>query len=114
MHEIYSDPEVMRYVGHGAVRTVGGTEAIVRQHISHQRAHGFGFWAVVEREGGTVIGDAGLARTLAGDVEMGYTLGRAWWGRGLATQAGGLCVAAAQGPLTLPGLRALVEAPNAA
>ena len=113
-HRVYSDPEVMRWVGHGAVRALSGTESMIRQYMAHQRTHGFGFWAVVDRRSGELIGDAGLARTIDGEVEMGYTLGRPWWGRGLATEAAGLCVEAARSPLGLARLRALVEEPNLA
>lgn len=113
-HLVYRDPEVMRYVGHGAVRGMAGAESMVRQYMAHQRTHGFGFWAVVDRPTGVVIGDAGLARTADGEVEMGYTLARAWWGRGIATEAAGMCVEAARGPLGLPRLRSLVEEPNLA
>lgn len=113
-HLVYSDPVVMRYVGHGAVRSVAGTESMLRQYMSHQRAHGFGFWAVIDNATGALIGDAGLARTVDGEVEMGYTLGQAWWGRGIATQAAGLCVETARGPLGIPRLRSLVEEPNLA
>lgn len=112
IHEVYRDPEVMRWVGEGAVTGIDVTGSMVRQYMAHQRLHGFGFWAVVEREDGTVIGDAGLSLTVTGEVEMGYTLGRAWWKRGLGSQAAALCVAAAFGPLQLPELRALVEEPN--
>ncbi len=113
-HLIYSDSAVMRYVGHGAVSSMTGTESMLRQYMAHQRTHGFGFWAVVDKGTGTVIGDAGLARTVDGEVEMGYTLAKDWWGKGIATQAAALCVDAARGPLELPRLRALVEAPNQA
>ena len=114
VHRAYSDPEVMRYVGRGAVGDLATTEAMVRQYMAHQDAHGFGFWAVVDRATGDVIGDAGLALTLHGEVEMGYTLGRAWWGAGRGTEAAGLCVGAAFGELRIEALRALVEAPNRA
>jgi ribosomal-protein-alanine N-acetyltransferase len=113
-HLIYSDPVVMRWVGHGAVRHEAASGSIIRQYIAHQEAHGFAFWAVIERNTGTLIGDAGLARTVGGDIEMGYTLRREWWGRGLGTEAAGLCVAAARGPLGFAAIRALVEPPNAA
>lgn len=114
VHRVYSDPEVMRWVGHGAVPDISASESIVRQYMAHQQTHGFGFWAVVDRATGVLIGDAGLARTVGGDVEMGYTLRRDYWGRGLGTEAAGLCVDVARGPLALPRVRALVEAPNAA
>lgn len=113
-HLVYRDPQVMRFVGHGPVASLSGTESMVRQYMAHQRAHGFGFWAVIDRKSGLLIGDAGLARTADGEVEMGYTLAQAWWGRGIATEAATLCVEAARGPLGIPRLRALVEAPNRA
>src|SRR5699024_1357912 len=62
-------------------------------------------WAVLAADDGQLIGDAGLEVTAHG-VELGYTLGRPWWGRGLATEAAELCVDAALGPL---GVRCLVE-----
>lgn len=113
-HLVYSDPDVMRFVGHGAVSSITGTESMVRQYMAHQRTHGFGFWAVTDRATGVLIGDAGLARTVDGEVEMGYTLAKAWWGKGRGTEAASLCVEAARGPLELQRVRALVEAPNAA
>jgi RimJ/RimL family protein N-acetyltransferase len=111
-HAVYSDPAVMRYVGHGPVRDLHGTRSMLRQYMAHQEAHGFGFWAVIDRDSGRLIGDAGLARTLEGEVEMGYTLGRSWWGAGRGTEAASLCVAAAFDQLGITALRALVEAPN--
>jgi RimJ/RimL family protein N-acetyltransferase len=89
MHGVYGDPEVMRHVGDGPVADVAQTEAMLREYIAHQRAHGFSFWAVIERASDTVIGDAGLY-LLEGrgpDIELGYTLRRSWWGRGYATEA---------------------------
>ena len=79
----------------------------------HQAEHGFAFWAVSDRASGTLIGDAGLEVTADG-VELGYTLARAWWGQGLATEAARLCVAAAFGPLELPRLLAVADVDNPA
>jgi len=47
-------------------------------------------------------------------VELGYTLGRAWWDRGYATEAASACVDAAFGPLELDEVIALVEPANVA
>lgn len=114
IHAVYSDPEVMRWVGRGAVTTLEATRTMLRQYMAHQDAHGYAFWAVVDRASGQVIGDGGLALTVTGEVEMGYTLGRPWWGQGRGTQVAGLWVATAFGALEVPRLRALVEAPNRA
>lgn len=113
IHRVYSDAEVMRWVGHGAVGTEAATESILRQYMAHQRLHGFAFWAVTDRETGEVIGDAGLARTADGEIEMGYTLARDRWGVGLGTETAALCLKAAR-EIGAERLRALVEEPNVA
>lgn len=112
-HRVYGDAEVMRWVGEGRAATVAESAAMIADYGRHQLVHGFGFWAVVDGESGTLIGDAGLERTRNG-VELGYTLARAWWGRGLATEAAQLCVAAAFGPLGLSTLVALADEENPA
>lgn len=112
-HRVYGDAEVMRWVGEGRAATVEGSAAMIAEYRRHQLAHGFGFWAVVDRDSGTLIGDAGLERTRHG-VELGYTLARDWWGRGLATEAARLCIDAAFGPLGLPALVALADEGNPA
>jgi [ribosomal protein S5]-alanine N-acetyltransferase len=90
IHAVYADPEVMRYVGHGAHRTPAETATALRTYADILAARGYSFVAVCEREGGALVGDAGL-HPMAGtgpDVELGYTLARAVWGRGYATELG--------------------------
>jgi RimJ/RimL family protein N-acetyltransferase len=62
-----------------------------------------------------VIGDAGL-HPLGGrgpDIELGYTLARAAWGHGYATEMAGALVAHAFGTLGVPRVMAQVEPENA-
>jgi ribosomal-protein-alanine N-acetyltransferase len=55
---------------------------------------GLGMWIVEVAATGTVIGHAGLQPLHGtGDVELGYYLGRATWGKGYATEAGRACLA---------------------
>jgi ribosomal-protein-alanine N-acetyltransferase len=112
IHAIYSDPEVMRHVGNGPVTSLAATEKMLRDYIAHQDRRGFSFWAVVHRESGALIGDAGLYGS--DEVELGYTLGRAWWGRGYATEAARACLDAAFGAHGLDEVIALAEAANPA
>jgi [ribosomal protein S5]-alanine N-acetyltransferase len=114
MHAIYSDAVVMRYVATGPTADRAATERLLRDYGLHQRAHGFSFWGVVERSSGALIGDAGLYRTPSGEVELGYTLGRPWWGRGYATEAASAWLEAAFGPLGIPAVIALAEPANVA
>jgi RimJ/RimL family protein N-acetyltransferase len=111
---VYSDPEVMRYVATGPMEDFLLIERLLEDYMAHQRRHGFSFWAVIERSSGTLIGDAGLYQTPAGEVELGYTLGAAWWGRGYATEAAGRWLSVAFGELGLDEVVALAEPANVA
>ena len=58
----------------------------------HWRVHGFGHWAVEEKESGRFIGRTGIKRhpdwPLDPDnTEFGWLYDRAVWGRGYATEA---------------------------
>ena len=116
IHAVYADPEVMRYVGHGAHRTPSETTRALRGYAGALAARGYGFVAVIERSTGAVVGDAGL-HPLAGrgpDVELGYTLARAAWGHGYATEMGAALIDHAFGALGLPRVMAQVEPDNLA
>lgn len=113
-HErIYGDPQVMRHVGHGPVRDLAATEALLAAYAAHHARHGFGFRAVEELASGRLVGDAGFERTVRGEVELGYTLARDAWGRGYATEAGELCLAEAR-ELGLSQLVGVVDVGNPA
>ncbi len=114
VHRIYSDPEVMRYVATGPMESIAVTERLLSDYVAHQRRHGYSFWAVIERASGSLIGDAGLYRTPTGEIELGYTLGTAWWGQGYATEAAGRWLETAFGELGMREVVALAEPANAA
>jgi ribosomal-protein-alanine N-acetyltransferase len=79
-------------------------EVLPRQRAGHER---FGVWVVVERETGTVVGDAGFhgPPDTEGAVELGYSIVPDRRRRGYATEAAGALVAWA---LAEPGLAAVV------
>ncbi|MEU2949078.1 GNAT family N-acetyltransferase [Nocardiopsis alba] len=112
-HEVYGDPEVMRYVAYGKAASPEETAAMVADYIRHQEEHGYAFWAVEEISTGRLIGDAGFEAREVG-AEFGYTLARDRWGRGLATEAGRLCVTVAFDELSLPLLTGVVDPANPA
>lgn len=116
IHRVYSDPEVMRYVVGGPVADLAGTEAMLREYGEHQEAYGFSFWAVIERASGEVIGDAGLYlfEGRGPEVELGYTIGRAGWRQGYATEAGSAWLAAAFGQFGLDEVIAVADPRNPA
>jgi [ribosomal protein S5]-alanine N-acetyltransferase len=116
-HRVYGDPEVMRFVGEG--KPAADLEATLKMldgYLAYERANGFSFWALVERESGMLVGDAGLMHLeYAGPgVELGYTLGRDWWGRGYATEAGLACAEIAFERFGLDEVFAMAARENAA
>lgn len=116
IHAVYADPEVMRHVGHGAHRTMAETVNALRIYGDVLARRGYSFLAVVERDGGALVGDGGL-HPLGGegpDIELGYTLARPAWGRGYATELGGALIRHAFDVLGAPRVVAQVEPANLA
>jgi ribosomal-protein-alanine N-acetyltransferase len=114
IHAVYADPDVMRFVGHGAHRTMAETATALRTYGDVLERRGYSFLAVSEREGGALIGDAGL-HPLGGvgpDVELGYTLARSAWGKGYATELGRALIEYAFTVLRVPRVVAQVEPAN--
>ena len=114
MAEVYCDPEVMRYIPGGAFADVDAVAVELERYVDAQAERGFSVWAVVERNSGRVVGDAGFGIFApTNDVELGYTLARRWWGRGYATEAASACLAAGLADLDVPLIVAVVDADNA-
>jgi len=109
---VYGDAEVMQHVGGGGAVGADEVAAMVAAYIAHQHEHDLAFWAVIDRADGAMIGDAGFELTEHG-LELGYTLRRDRWGRGLATEAARACLEAAQ-QLGHREVVALVDAANPA
>jgi [ribosomal protein S5]-alanine N-acetyltransferase len=113
MLEVYGDPAVMRYIPEGLYRSLTAVRATLERYAREQESRGFSFWAVVERSGGRVIGDAGFGVfRQTGDVELGYTLRRDRWARGYATEAARACLAAGFAHLDVPRIVAVVDHEN--
>jgi RimJ/RimL family protein N-acetyltransferase len=115
-----ADPEVMRYIGAGRALDRPSAELAFELVLAHWAAHGFGLRTVVERGTDAYAGFVGLAHVAPdgltpGEVEIGWRLPRAAWGRGLATEAA-LAVRdeEALGALELPGFIATARPENQA
>ena len=110
----FGDPEVMKYSDFGVHPTVSRSVEMLTTLIGHHKRRGFGFWAVVERDTGELIGMAGLADLDEdGDVELAYRFRRDRWGRGYATEAATAWVEKGFTALELPQIVAIVEPDHA-
>jgi len=111
---VYGDPEVMRFIPSG-VRDAAATARMLESYARVQATSGYAFWAIVLKSSGRLIGDAGFnvfAQT--GEPELGYSLARAAWGHGYASEAARACLDAAFAHLDCGRVVALVDVDNAA
>ena len=113
-----SDPAIIRYTGDpgGGLQSVEHALEILRSHpLADYGKHGFGRWACLHKADGRLIGFAGLKRLEElGEVDVGYRLLPAYWGRGLATEASRAAVDYGFTRLGLPRILGLVDPKNAA
>ncbi|SDL03881.1 phenazine biosynthesis protein PhzF family [Lentzea albidocapillata subsp. violacea] len=79
-----SDPQMTAYVGNGMPWTPDYVTERHEQALRHWEVHGFGLHAVVED--GVVIGLAQMLDGDLGEIEIGYWIDPAWWGRGIASR----------------------------
>jgi RimJ/RimL family protein N-acetyltransferase len=99
-----ADPEVMRFIGRGAVLGRGLSDDLLHRFEREWRERGFGLWAVEELSApGALIGFCGLTVPMflpdvLPAVEVGWRLARGAWGRGLATEAARAALAFGFGP----------------
>jgi len=85
---IAADPEVMRYIGGGTPWTDARSREFVERQIELFGERQFCLWKLAPKDGGPLAGFCGL-QPLRGtpDIEIGWWLARACWGKGLATEA---------------------------
>jgi len=84
-----SDPEVARYTTWEAHRSVDDSRAFVEAQVKAYEEDQIAPWAMVLRETGRVIGTTGFVAWAPqhARAELGYAMGRSYWGRGLMTEA---------------------------
>jgi RimJ/RimL family protein N-acetyltransferase len=82
-----ADAEVMRYLT-GEPLTRGDAWRNLATSIGHWHLRGYGAWAVERKADGAFIGRVGMLKPEGWPgLEIGWTLGRPYWGHGYATEA---------------------------
>lgn len=89
-HRIFDDPDVMEFHG-GRSAELSVYEELTARQRRHDAERGFCLWTMVD-EAGTVIGFTGAQPWPQdwgpkGEIEIGWRLGRAYWGKGYVTAA---------------------------
>jgi RimJ/RimL family protein N-acetyltransferase len=121
------DPDVLRYI---PLKPHPTREEYVNDIVGrflpyYDRHPHLGVWAVEEKAGSTFVGcfclrrgidesDAALLQYRPGDLELGYRLRRAAWGKGYATELAGATLQHAFTTLAAPCVVAAVSCGNTA
>lgn len=109
-----SHPDVMRYTGEPPLASVEAAREAIASYRDWDDP-GYGRWACVLRDEGTMIGFCGLKfLPELGETDIGYRLHPDYWGRGLATEAARATLRYGFETLDLEEIVALVLPGNAA
>ncbi|MCK7623636.1 GNAT family N-acetyltransferase [Streptomyces sp. RS10V-4] len=115
-HRVFDDPEVMEFHG-GAPAEFSVYEELTARQRRHHAERGFCLYTLLDPADGAVMGFTGAQPWPhdwgpAGEIEIGWRLGRAYWGKGYVTAAARQALAAVRAA----GVRhvvAMVDARNA-
>lgn len=117
LYALYRDPEIRRYFPEGMLSYEETKEELEYFLNGHPKHPELGLWATILKETGDFIGRCGLLPwTLEGrhEVEVAFMLDKAYWGRGLATEAAESIAAYAFETLGLTRLVCLIDEENLA
>jgi RimJ/RimL family protein N-acetyltransferase len=85
---ICANDEVMRFLGRAGGIDRDEAWRDMAFVLGHWELRGYGLFAVVERASGDLVGRVGPWMPEGWPhLEVGWTIGRPWWGRGYATEA---------------------------
>ena len=113
--EMCADVDVMRYLGTGVTLDRAGTWRSMAAMLGHWALLGYGMWALELRETGQLIGRAGFIDPPDWPAfELGWVLGRPYWGRGYATEAARRALDYAFDPLGRDRVVSLIRPQNVA
>lgn len=117
--DIYSysrDPEVARHVLWDAHRSIGESRAYLRYMLRKYRMTEAASWGIEWKETGRIIGTIGFMWIQDDNraAEVGYSLSRTYWGKGIMTEALAAVIEYGFGALRLNRIEAIHELSNPA
>ncbi len=111
--QFLADPQTMRFIGGVMGRTDAWRSLAVL--LGHWVLRGYGAWAVERKSDHALIGRVGLIHPEGWpQVELGWTLGRSYWGQGYASEAAAAALDYAFVTQKLDRMISLIDPENAA
>jgi RimJ/RimL family protein N-acetyltransferase len=113
LHAMTADPVIREHIGYESLPLSEACWRSIAIIVGHWALPGFGMWAVEEKASEAFIGRIGIWRPDGWPgTEVGWLLGRDWWGRGYATEAAHASVAWAFERLDIPELISIIRPDN--
>lgn len=112
--QLLNEPAWLRFIGNKSVRTVEDARSyILKGPVEMYSRHGFGLYLVGLKEEGAPIGICGLIkRDSLEDVDIGFALLSAFWGKGYAYEAASAVMAYGKRAFGLTRLVAITSPDN--
>lgn len=116
LHEMFGDPEVIRFIPPGPPLTLERVRRSVDRRIGIERRSGLTLWLVQRSDTGETIGQCGFALVegTGPEIEIAYHYARRAWGQGFGTEAAIACLERGFGPLGLERVIAICYPENVA
>ncbi len=89
LYEYASDPEIDQYVPWEHYKNIEETRENLNEFLEEYEKDGLGAWGIEHRSDKKLIGiiNTSIPHRINRRVELGYTISRAYWGQGFATEA---------------------------
>jgi len=89
LYKYASDPEIDHHVPWNHYKNIDEARENLNEFLADYELHGMGAWGIEHRADQRLIGiiNTSIPHRINRRVELGYTISRAYWGQGLATEA---------------------------
>jgi RimJ/RimL family protein N-acetyltransferase len=115
LHRLWTEPDVRRFLWDDRVIDLATVDEVIERSAASFAAEGFGLFALREPGGADLLGAVGIDRLQPGaEPELIYSLAKACWGRGLASEASRAVIADAFERVGFARVLARTDLPNRA
>lgn len=115
LFKILGQENILRYFPNPNSPPKEKVEGLIRNQLEQWEQYGYAWWAVTLPADSAFLGWCGLQYLPETDeTEVGYLLGRQWWGKGYATEAAYASLVFAFNDLDMEQIIALVHPENQA
>lgn len=85
-----TDEDVTKFLSWAPHKNVDETRQLLREWIASYEKKDFYFWTIELKETGELVGDISVVNKdeETASVELGYGIGKRWWGMGITAEAG--------------------------